>query len=169
MSDGPARDRPAQNRPAQDRQAQPGLNREEFAAYSALVAGSTLLQRAIEQNLHEQADITQVQFEILMQLVDAPDGIRMADLADRLIVSRSGLSYQVGQLEKAGLISRERHVEDERGIVARVTPKGAALRNRVLPGHLEIVREALFDVLEPAELAAISAGLGRVAERLRAS
>jgi DNA-binding MarR family transcriptional regulator len=169
MNDGPARDRPARDRPARDKPAQAGLNPEEFAAYSALVAGSTLLQRAIEQNLHDQADITQVQFEILMQLVDAPEGIRMADLADRLIVSRSGLSYQVGQLEKAGLISRERHEADERGIVARITPKGAAMRDRVLPGHLEIVREALFDVLKPAELAAISAGLGRVAERLRAS
>jgi DNA-binding MarR family transcriptional regulator len=146
-----------------------GLNQQEFAGYSALVAGSTLLQRAIERNLHEQADITQVQFEILMQLVEAPDGIRMADLADRLIVSRSGLSYQIGQLEKAGLITRVRHDEDERGIVARITAAGTALRNRVLPGHLEIVREALFDVLEPAELAAITAGLGRVAARLRAS
>lgn len=152
-----------------DAAAQTGLNREEFAGYSALVAGSTLLQRAIEQNLHEQADITQVQFEILMHLVDAAEGIRMADLADRLIVSRSGLSYQVGQLEKAGLITRERHEEDERGIVARITPKGTALRNRVLPGHLEIVRESFFGVLEPGELAAITAGLGRVAERLRAS
>jgi DNA-binding MarR family transcriptional regulator len=143
------------------------LTPEEFTAYSALVAGSTLLQRAIEKNLLEQANITQVQFEILMQLRDAPAGLRMAELADRLIVSRSGLTYQVSQLEKAGLITRERHGEDERGVVARITPIGAALRDRILPGHLDLVHEAFFDVVEPDELESLTAALGRVAARLR--
>ncbi|MDQ1561145.1 MAG: hypothetical protein QOE85_486, partial [Actinomycetota bacterium] len=74
------------------------LSKAEFEAYAALLASSTLLQRAVEQNLRDQADITQVQFEVLMNLTDAPDGLRMADLADRLIVSRSGLTYQAGLL-----------------------------------------------------------------------
>jgi DNA-binding MarR family transcriptional regulator len=143
------------------------LTPEEFAAYAALVEGSTLLQRVIEKNLLEQANITQVQFEILMQLAHAPDGIRMAELAARLIVSRSGLSYQVGQMERAGLITRERHGEDERGIVARITPVGEELRERVLPGHLEIVRSSLFSILHEGELDALTAALGRVASGLR--
>jgi DNA-binding MarR family transcriptional regulator len=143
------------------------LTPAEFAAYAALVAGSTLLGRAIERNLLEQADITQVQFEILMQLSDAPDGRRMADLADRLIVSRSGLSYQVSQLEKAGLITRTRHDGDERGIVARITPAGEKLRKKVLPGHLAIVREAFFDQLDAAQLETITNAMNRVASQLR--
>jgi DNA-binding MarR family transcriptional regulator len=143
------------------------LTREEFEAYAALVAGGTLLQRAIERNLHDQADITQVQFEILMQLSDAPDGRRMADLADRLIVSRSGLTYQVGRLEEAGLITRERHEGDERGIVARITQAGDELRRRVLPGHLALVRGALFEGLRADELATLTRILGGLADRLR--
>jgi DNA-binding MarR family transcriptional regulator len=144
-----------------------GLNKREFEAYAALVASSTLLQRAVEKNLQEQqSDLTQVQFEILMHLYNVPDGYRMADLADRLIVSRSGLTYQAGLLEKAGLITRERHGSDERGVVARITDKGEALRQKVVPGHLALVRESYLRLLNSDELDTLTQLLGRVTNAL---
>ena len=144
------------------------ISREEFRAYAALIASSTLLQRAVERNLREQAELTQVQFEILMNLSNAGDsGIRMAQLADALIVSRSGLSYQVAQLESRGWITRERSVDDERGVVARITPEGERMRQRVFAGHIEIVRSAFLDAVEPGELATLTAALERVVGRLR--
>lgn len=144
------------------------ISREEFRAYAALIASSTLLQRAVERNLREQAELTQVQFEILMNLSNAGDsGIRMAQLADALIVSRSGLSYQVAQLESRGWISRERSADDERGVVARITPEGERMRQRVYAGHIDIVRRAFLDAVAPAELATLTAALERVVERLR--
>jgi DNA-binding MarR family transcriptional regulator len=145
-----------------------GISREEFRAYAALIASSTLLQRAVERNLREQAELTQVQFEILMNLSNAGDsGIRMAQLADALIVSRSGLSYQVTQLESRGWITRERSADDERGVVARITPEGDRMRQRVYAGHIDIVRRAFLDAVEPAELATVTAALERVVGRLR--
>ena len=144
------------------------ISREEFRAYAALIASSTLLQRAVERNLREQAELTQVQFEILMNLSNAGDsGIRMAQLADALIVSRSGLSYQVGQLESRGWITRERSADDERGVAARITPEGEQMRQRVFAGHIEIVRSAFLDAVEPGELATLTAALERVVGRLR--
>jgi len=145
-----------------------GITPDEFRAYAALIASSTLLQRAVEQNLREQADLTQVQFEILMNLANAGGaGIRMAHLADALIVSRSGLSYQVAQLESRGWITRERSADDERGIVARITPLGERMRQRVFAGHVEVVRRSFLDVLEPAERKTLASALERVADRLR--
>ena len=144
------------------------ISRQEFRAYAALIASSTLLQRAVEWNLREQADLTQVQFEILMNLSTAGDsGIRMAQLADALIVSRSGLSYQVAQLESRGWITRQRSADDERGVVARITPEGERMRQRVFAGHTEIVRSAFLDAIEPDELTTLTAALERVAGRLR--
>ena len=144
------------------------ISGEEFRAYAALIASSTLLQRAVERNLREQADLTQVQFEILMNLSIAGDsGIRMAQLADALIVSRSGLSYQVAQLESRGWITRERFADDERGVVARITPEGDRMRQRVFAGHVDIVRTAFLDAVEPRELATLTAALERVVGRLR--
>jgi DNA-binding MarR family transcriptional regulator len=141
---------------------------EEFRAYAALIASSTLLQRVVERNLREQAELTQVQFEILMNLSIAGDaGIRMAQLADALIVSRSGLSYQVAQLESRGWITRKRSADDERGVVAHITPAGERMRRRVFGGHVDVVRSAFLDVVEPAELATLTAALQRVVERLR--
>jgi DNA-binding MarR family transcriptional regulator len=141
---------------------------EEFRAYASLIASSTLLQRAVERNLREQADLTQVQFEILMNLSMAGDsGIRMAQLADALIVSRSGLSYQVAQLESRGWITRERSADDERGVVARITPAGERMRRRVFAGHVDVVRSAFLDVVEPGELATLTTALERVVGQLR--
>jgi DNA-binding MarR family transcriptional regulator len=145
-----------------------GITPDEFRAYAALIASSTLLQRAVEQNLREQADLTQVQFEILMNLANAGEaGIRMAHLADALIVSRSGLSYQVAQLESHGWIRRERSADDERGIVARITPEGERMRQRVYAGHVAVVRRSLLDVLEPAERETLTTALERVTDGLR--
>jgi DNA-binding MarR family transcriptional regulator len=146
----------------------PQISPEEFRAYAALIASSTLLQRAVERNLREQAELTQVQFEILMNLSNAGhSGIRMAQLADALIVSRSGLSYQVAQLESRGWITRERSADDERGVVAHITPNGERMRKRVFAGHTDIVRSAFLDVVEPGELSTLTAALERVAARLR--
>ncbi|MGH9230378.1 MAG: MarR family winged helix-turn-helix transcriptional regulator [Acidimicrobiales bacterium] len=146
----------------------PRISREEFRAYAALIASSTLLQRAVERNLREQAELTQVQFEILMNLANAgASGIRMAQLADALIVSRSGLSYQVAQLESRGWITRERSADDERGVVGRITLEGERMRQRVYAGHIDIVRSAFLDAVEPAELATLTAALERVVGRLR--
>ncbi len=145
-----------------------GISDEEFRAYAALIASSTLLQRAVERNLREQADLTHVQFEILMNLSIAGDsGIRMAQLADALIVSRSGLSYQVAQLESRGWITRERSADDERGVVARITPDGERMRQRVFAGHIDIVRTAFLEAVEPGELATLTTALERVVGRLR--
>ena len=145
-----------------------GISGEEFRAYAALIASSTLLQRAVEQNLREQAGLTQVQFEILMNLSIAGDsGIRMARLADALIVSRSGLSYQVAQLESRGWITRQRSADDERGVVGRITPEGERIRQRVFAGHVDVVRAAFLDVLEPGELELLTGALERVVEQLR--
>jgi DNA-binding MarR family transcriptional regulator len=91
----------------------------------------------------------------------------MAHLADALIVSRSGLSYQVAQLEARGWITRERSTLDERGVVARITPAGERMRERVFAGHVDIVRKAFLDAVEPTELATLTAALERVVERLR--
>ena len=144
------------------------ISHAEFRAYAALIASATLLQRAVERNLRAQADLTQVQFEILMNLANAGDsGLRMAQLADALIVSRSGLSYQVAQLESRGWITRDRSTDDERGVVARITADGERMRQRVFAGHVDVVRSAFLDAVEPAELTTLTAALERVAGRLR--
>ena len=144
------------------------LDPDEMAAWLAFLEVSHLLDRVIEQQLRQDAGLSHAQYEILSRLEAAPGGqLRMSDLADVIIVSRSGLTYQVTQLEKAGLVRRGKCPSDDRGVLAILTPAGRAALLRAAPGHLRVVRENLIDALTPAQLAALTEALAAARARLR--
>ncbi|MGX6600742.1 MarR family winged helix-turn-helix transcriptional regulator [Micromonosporaceae bacterium Da 78-11] len=146
------------------------LDARQLGAYFTLMEVSSLLQHAVEQQLQAAGNLSYVQFQILARLVDSPDGrLRMTDLADGLVHSRSGLTYQAGLLDKRGLIARAPSPDDERSVVVALTDAGRALVGEVLPGHVEVVRGRLFDPLKPRDVDTLSGVLGRVRDHLRAA
>jgi len=146
----------------------PPLDPEQLAAYFALMEVSTLLQHAVDQQLREDGGLSYTQFQILAVLGETPEGQqRMTDVADRLVYSRSGLTYQVAQLAKAGLVTRTPSSDDERSVIVTVTPQGRALLGQVMPGHVELVRRLLLAPLAPADITALSDTLGRVRAHMR--
>jgi DNA-binding MarR family transcriptional regulator len=145
------------------------LNEDETRAWQAFVAASALLNRRLDQQLRDDAGLSHLQYEILVRLADAPGrAMRMTDLADAVLNSKSGLTYQVSQLERAGLVDRQACKFDERGVFAALTDQGMETLRRAAPGHVATVRELLIDALTPDQLAVIAAGLGEVARRLQA-
>jgi DNA-binding MarR family transcriptional regulator len=138
------------------------LSDEELAAYFALRSAGDRLQRAVSQQLRAH-DLTEVQFAILAQLSASTDGIGMSELARGLVVTKSGLTYQAGQLEGRGLIARRGSTDDDRAVLLRLTPKGKALLARVLPAHVALVRELFIDRIDPADLAIVRDALAAVA------
>ena len=164
----PATDQPAGREPATDQPAGRWLDPAEMKAWLAFLEVSHLLERAIEQQLRHDAGLSHAQYEILSRLGAAHGGrLRMSDLADVIVVSRSGLTYQITQLEKAGLVRREKCPSDERGILAILTPAGRGALTRAAPGHLRVVRENLIDALTPAQREALAEGLTAARARLR--
>ncbi|HWO67354.1 MAG TPA: MarR family transcriptional regulator [Umezawaea sp.] len=148
----------------------PPLDGEQLGAYFALMEVSSLLQHAVEQQLRASGDLSSVQFQILARLADAPRGSRrMTDLADGVVYSRSGLTYQAGLLDKAGLITRHPSADDERSTTVTITDAGRALVARVLPGHVEVVRQLLVDPLSRRDLGTLGAVLTRVRDHMRAA
>lgn len=101
-----------------------------------------------------------------MRSVASRSWVRMAELAVVLVNSKSGLTYQIGQLEKAGLVCRRSCASDERAVFACLTDEGMALLERAAPGHVARVRELLIDVLTPDQLRALADGLGEVSRRM---
>ena len=91
----------------------------------------------------------------------------MSELADVIIVSRSGLTYQVTQLERAGLVRREKCPTDERGVLAVLSGTGRAALRRAAPGHVRVVRRYLIDALTPAQRSALTDALSAARDRLR--
>src|SRR3954453_2392764 len=129
------------------------LDPVQLGAYFALIEVVGLLRHAVEQQLREAGDLSYVQFQLLARLGDSPTGSqRMTDLADGVVYSRSGLTYQAGLLEKAGLVTRAPSTDDERGITVTITEAGRARLTQVFPGHIEVLRRMLFEPLSAADV-----------------
>jgi DNA-binding MarR family transcriptional regulator len=143
------------------------LNDEEMDAWIAFVSSAALVDRELDQQLKEDMGLSHLQYQILMTLNRAESGaMRMTELAERLINSKSGLTYQIGQMEKAGLVTRRQCEWSKSGVLAEITPEGRATLERAAPGHVEAVRELVIDVLTPEQRRAIADGLGKVRDRI---
>ena len=96
------------------------LDETQLRAYFALMDVAGLLRHKVEQQLRAAADLTYVQFKVLARLgLDSPTGsLRMTELADEVVYSRSGLTYQAGQMETAGWVERAPSPDDDRGVTA---------------------------------------------------
>lgn len=140
------------------------LTPEENAALTAVAQSFGLLRRAAERNLSEHGQMTRVQFEILNNLAKAPEGLRMYELADRLVISRSGLTYQVKQLETAGLLVREGGSEGQRAVSARITDAGRTLLVERRAAYTRVIRTHFIDRFTPEELATVTTAFTRVVE-----
>ncbi|MFF2197698.1 MarR family winged helix-turn-helix transcriptional regulator [Streptomyces sp. NPDC058157] len=144
------------------------LDEREMRAWRSFLAASALVNRHLDQQLKDDSGLSHPQYEILVRLAAAPDGeLRMTELANGLINSKSGLTYQVTQMEKAGLVRRRSCPSDVRGVFAVLTDAGRARLEAAAPGHVTAVREVLVDVLTPGQLEALADGLGEVSRRLR--
>jgi DNA-binding MarR family transcriptional regulator len=93
----------------------------------------------------------------------------MTDLADGIVYSRSGLTYQAGRLEEAGLIAREPSADDERSTTVAITAAGRGLFARAIPGHVQLVRRMLLDPLDRHDTAVLTDLLQRVRNHMRAA
>ncbi|MDT0445720.1 MarR family winged helix-turn-helix transcriptional regulator [Streptomyces johnsoniae] len=144
------------------------LDEQEMAAWTAFLEASHRVFRSVEQQLKEEAGLSHPQYEILVKLAAAGGaGLRMTELAESLITSKSGLTYQIGRLEERGLVVRGEVPGDIRGVTARLTDAGVAALRAAAPGHVARVREVLIDGLDRHQLTVLAEALGEVSDRLR--
>lgn len=142
----------------------------QLAAYFALIEVSSLLRHAVEQQLQEAGDLSYVQFQLLARLGDSPDGsCRMTDLADGVVYSRSGLTYQAQVLEQRGLVTRAASRDDERSTTVTITDRGRDTLAKVFPGHIAVLNDLLFQPLARGDVEALADVLGRVRDHMRAA
>ncbi|WP_225833040.1 MarR family winged helix-turn-helix transcriptional regulator [Streptomyces sp. NK08204] len=129
------------------------LTPEEQRAWRAYIAASQLLEDAIDRQLQQQAGMPHLFYSVLANLSESPDRrLRMTDLAERLKITRSRLTYAVTRLERDGLVRREACGWDKRSWFAALTDEGMAVLERTAPGHVDTVRAALFDRLTPEQV-----------------
>jgi DNA-binding MarR family transcriptional regulator len=143
----------------------PRLSPAELAAWRGFLRAHALLVRELDCELEEAHGLPLVSYDLLVRLEKAPDHkMRMRELADQLMLSRSGLTRLVDRLVRDELIRRSTCSADARGAYAVLTPKGKRALQAARPLHLDGVRRRFLDHFEEQELAQLT----QVWERLTA-
>jgi DNA-binding MarR family transcriptional regulator len=146
----------AAERPAPD-EALVLLNREELGAWRGLLRVHAGMTKALDAQLVREHGLPLSSYEVLLFLADSPDGrLRMSELAEGVLLSRSGLTRLVDRMERDGLLRRERCEDDARGYHALITDKGRELFGRARRTHLDGVRERFLSHLSPDVLRALA-------------
>lgn len=143
------------------------LNAAEMKAWRRYIIASRRLLEALDDDLAAH-DISMSDYEVLAQLSEAPDRrMRMSELADVAMISRSRLSHRIKVMEKSGWVRREACPIDKRGYFAVMTPKGWKAIVAAAPDHVSSVRDRFLDALDKSEQKTLAEIFERVAMRIK--
>ena len=143
------------------------LKPAELRAWVAFLDAQAVVLRQLEAELVEKEGMTLAEFDVLIQLVIVPDRrLRMTELAERVRLSRSGLTRLVDRMTRAGLVKRARCGSDRRGTFATLTAAGATRLRHARPVHLRGIRDHFGKRLSAAQLSAVAEALEPLGARV---
>jgi DNA-binding MarR family transcriptional regulator len=139
------------------------LSEAQLGAWRVFLRAHSQITRRLEHELLTEHDLPLASYEVLLHLAEAPGGmLRMTDLADRVLLSRSGLTRLVDRLEREGLVARASCPSDARGTNALLTEAGRDRLRSAAPTHLRGVAEHVTDRLTPAEVEQLHALMSKL-------
>jgi DNA-binding MarR family transcriptional regulator len=139
------------------------LTARELGAWRAFLRAHSIVSRKLEAELVAEHDLPLASYDVLLQLAEAPGRrLRMTQLADRVLLSRSGLTRLVDRLERDGLVERQACPNDARGTLAVVTDSGLGRLRAAAPTHLRGVGEHVTSRLTDAELDRLRELMGKL-------
>ena len=140
-----------------------GLSCAELATWRTFLRAHATVVRTLEHELLAEHELPLASYDVLVQLSEAPDRrLRMTELADRVLLSRSGLTRLADRLERDGLLTREACPSDARGTLAVLTDTGLARLRQAWPTHLRGVAEHVTGRLSAAEVEQLGVLLGKL-------
>jgi DNA-binding MarR family transcriptional regulator len=130
--------------------AQPDSHRLDL--FGSFLRAHAQIYEALNRDLLAERGISLPWYEVLLQLASAPESkLRLQDLAERVLYSRSGLTRLIDRMESAGLVKRQPCSHDKRGTFASLTPDGSREFRRAAPTHLRGIEEYFFRHLSEPE------------------
>jgi DNA-binding MarR family transcriptional regulator len=131
-------------------------------AWDALLRAHATLLRQLETDLESKTGLALADFDVLAQLAIAGGSLRMTELADRALISRSGMTRRVTQLVHEGLVRRAHADADRRGVVIQLTKSGLDRLTDAARVHLRGVSELFLTKLDDQELGVLERALAKV-------
>jgi DNA-binding MarR family transcriptional regulator len=142
------------------------LSEGELDAWRGLLRVHSSLVKALDAELEQAHGIALSSYEVLARLGKAQDGrLRMCELAESVLLSRSGLTRMVDRLERDGLVARGSCEDDARGAFAVITPAGRAELDAARATYLDGVRRHFVGSFSAGELEALSGFWDRLLAR----
>ena len=136
--------------------------RRGLEAWGSLLRAHATLMRRLDTELERKTGLVLADFDVLAQLAKAHGELRITELAERALISRSGMSRRVARLVDEGLVRRDRARSDARGVVVALTPAGMARLGETAPVHARGVSELFVARLDDQELALLERALNKV-------
>jgi DNA-binding MarR family transcriptional regulator len=136
--------------------------RRGLGAWRALLKARATLLRQLAVDLERKTGLTLGDFDVLGQLAEAGGTLRITELADRTLSSRSGMTRRIDRMADDGLVRRANADGDARGVVVALTDAGLSRLTETAPVHLRGVSELFVERLNDHELAALESALDKV-------
>jgi DNA-binding MarR family transcriptional regulator len=133
-----------------------------FGAWGSMLQAHASLVRQLETDLERETGLSLADFDVLAQLARAGGELRMTDLANRALISRSGMTRRVARLVGEGLVCRSDADADGRGVVVRLTDPGVARLTETAPVHARGVAAYFVSRLDDDELAVLERAFDKV-------
>jgi len=136
--------------------------RRGLEAWSALLRAHATLVRQLETDLEKETGLALADFDVLAQLAGAGGELRMTELADRALISRSGMTRRVARLVEVGLVRRANADADARAVVVALTGAGVTRLTDTAPIHARGISDLFVARLDDQELANLKSALDKV-------
>ncbi len=136
--------------------------RRGLGAWRSLLRAHATLMRRLDTDLEREKGLALADFDVLAQLAEAHGELRMTELADRALISRSGMSRRVARLANEGLVRRDKAGSDGRGVVVALTEAGIARLAETAPVHVRGISKLFVAQLDDQELALLERALNKV-------
>ena len=136
--------------------------RRGLGAWATLLRAHATLMRRLDMDLERETGLALADFDVLAQLAAAHGALRVTELADRALISRSGMSRRVSRLVDEGLVRRDRASTDARGVVVALTKAGIARLGETAPVHARGISKLFVAQLDDQELALLERALNKV-------
>ncbi|MDQ1287464.1 MAG: hypothetical protein QG622_1029 [Actinomycetota bacterium] len=144
------------------------LTASEQAIWRDFLDVTRLLMDRLNRQLVADSGMSLAEYEVLVRLSEAGDRrLRMSELADLVVNSRSRLTHTVRRLEERGWVVREECEEDRRGIRCVLLDDGLTVLQSAAPGHVEAVRSIIFDPLTHRDAETLGALMHKIRAELR--
>ena len=133
-----------------------------LGAWRSLLRAHATLMRQLETQLEQQTGLALADYDVLAQLAIAEGELRMTELANRALISRSGMTRRVARLVSEGLVRRADAGADGRGVVVALSDAGVARLAETVPVHARGIAEYFVSRLDDQELAVLESALDKV-------